>query len=527
MTLPSAGGRSVLDRRRLLSHGVLIVGALALCTAAALVLEGTLGLPDASAVYLLGVAAVAIRAGASPAIATAIGAFAVYNFAFVDPRFTFTVANPEQLLNLVLFLVIGVLIGRLAGSQRDRAEEALRREREAQALHSVSRALNSSDSLEAAVGRIAGRLAADTRMQRVWVAVATDGGAERVLADTNARDPRPEGPYALLRRDDAESLATWRRIHPPGRRVPEISPALYRVELAVGEESFGSVWAVRDRALGEPGTVDSRLLAAAADQIAQAVRRQRLAATAAEVEIAKRSDRLKTALLDSVSHDLRTPLATIRAAAGSLSDPQIEVSEEERIALGATIDGEAQRLNRLVGNLLDMSRIESGALNPELELVPLASIVEAVVDRLQATLTQHRVEVDVPDDLPPVSADPLMLDQVLTNLLENAVKYVPAGGRIQVRAVPVEGTGAVAMTVEDDGPGVTGDARRVFDKFYRETRDEAGSRRGTGLGLAVVRGLTESMGGAVRATRSELGGFAVVVDLPADVVDPQSAAVQP
>ncbi len=527
MTLPGAGGRFSLDRHRLLSDSVLIVGALALCTVAALILEGTLGLPDASAVYLLGVAAVAIRAGATPAVATAFGAFAVYNFAFVDPRFTFTVANPDQLLNLVLFLVIGALIGRLAGSQRDRAREALRREREAQALHSVSRALNSSDSLEAAVVRIAERLAADTRMQRVWVAVATDGSAERVLADTDAREPRPEGPYALLRRDDAEGPVTWRRIHPPERRVPEISPALYRVELAVGEESFGSVWAVRDRELGQPGAVDSRLLAAAADQIAQAVRRRRLVAAAAELEIAKRSDRLKTALLDSVSHDLRTPLATIRAAAGSLSDPQIEVSETERIALGATIDAEAQRLNRLVGNLLDMSRIESGALNPELEVVPLASIVEAVVDRLRTTLARHRLEVDVPDDLPPVLADPLMLDQVLTNLLENAAKYVPAGGRIRVRATRAEGGGVVTMRVEDDGPGVSGDAQRVFDKFHREARDAAGSRRGTGLGLAVVRGLSESMGGTVRASRSELGGFAVLVDLPADVADRQAAGARP
>jgi two-component system sensor histidine kinase KdpD len=508
------------DRRRVTRDAMRIVLALGACTVAAYLLENGVGLPDASVVYLLGVAAVAIGAGATPAIAAAIGAFFTYNFLFIEPRYTLTVANPEQLLNLLLFLIIGTLIGRLAGSQRDRAREAVRREKEAAALSFVSRSLNTSDPLERAAAMITTRLAIETRTDRVWVVMVTGAGSEHVLADSRPGAALPErGTYAVLRRDGAQGRGTWRRIHPPEHRAQEMAPALYRVDMTVGDESFGSLWAARSRALGEPGTSESRLLAAAADQVAQAIRRQRLAAMAAEVEIARRSERLKSALLDSVSHDLRTPLATIRAAAGNLSDPEIAVSAEERVALGAMIDGEAHRLNRLVSNLLDMSRVESGALSPDLELVPVAPILEAVLDRLHGTLENHRIETEIPDELPPAWADPLMLDQVLTNLLENAAKYVPAGGRVRVRATDADSDAdadgdAITLTVEDDGPGAEGDPERLFGKFHHEGRAREGARRGTGLGLAVVRGLVEAMGGSVAAARSDLGGLAVAIRLP-------------
>ncbi len=272
--------------------------------------------------------------------------------------------------------------------------------------------------------------------------------------------------------------------------------------------------------MGEPGASDSRLLAAAADQIVQALRRQQLAAAAAEAEIAKRSDRVKSALLDSVSHDLRTPLATILAAAGTLSDPEIVVPREQQVVLGTAIETEVRRLDRLVRNLLDMSRIEGGALRPAVEVVPLLPIVESVLERLQPILRRHRVEVEVPDDLPPAAADPLMLDQVLTNLLENAARYVPPEGTVRVRALR-EGQEVLAVVVEDDGPGVAGNLDLIFDKFHRYARQD-GDRRGTGLGLAVVRGLVEAMGGKVHGAPSELGGLAIEIRLPAGRGDPSA-----
>ncbi len=491
-----------------------IASALAVCTLGAFVLEHGLDLPDASAVYLLGVAAVAIRLGATPAIATAVLAFFVYNFGFVQPLYTFSVANPEQFLNLILFLVIGTLIGRLAGRQRDREQLASRREREARALYAVSRAITAAERLESAAGAIVDRLVGDTRMERVWVTAAAGSAPERLLADSRPSAPRPDASSsALLRRDDAGGEVVWRRIHQPHRAGAEEreTTRLFRVDLAVGDESFGTLWAERPRGLPDPNDEESRLLAAAADQLAQAVRRRQLAATAAEVEIARRGDRAKTALLDSVSHDLRTPLATIRAAAGNLADPDLAVTDADRAELGRAIDREADRLNQLVTNLLDMSRIESGALTADLELVPVATIVEAVVERLAGALRSHHLEVDLPDDLPAVWADPLMLDQILTNLLENVARYVPDGANVRIlgRAAGEH----LELTVEDAGPGVMGDLSRVFDKFRRGPDADRGARRGTGLGLAVVRGLAEAMGGSVEASRSPLGGFAVMVRL--------------
>jgi len=516
-----------VEWERVWQLGAAILAALAACTLAAYGLENGLGLPDASAVYLLGVAAVAIRSGTTPAVATAAGAFLAYNFLFVEPRYTLTVAKPEQLLNLILFLVIGTLIGRLAGRQRDREQLASRREREARGLYAVSRALNTADGLEITGPTIVERLAADARMDRVWVAVSVGGGPERVLADSRPTAPRPEhGAFALMRRDDTEGEAAWRRIHPPHRRSSEDvgSSRLYRVDLSVGGETYGALWAVKARGLPEPTIEEARLMAAAADQVAQAVRRQLLATTAAEVEIARRGERAKTALLDSVSHDLRTPLATIRAAAGSLADPDLVVTEAERAELGAAIDREADRLNRLVTNLLDMSRIESGALEPDLELVPLGDIVDAVVDRLGEPLDAYRLEIDTPDDLPPARADPLWVDQILTNLLENVTRYVPAGSRVVIRARTDAGAdratsdGHLILTVEDGGPGTNASLERIFDKFHSEPSHRGGARRGTGLGLAVVRGLAEAMGASVHAERSPLGGLAVSVVLRSEEI---------
>jgi two-component system sensor histidine kinase KdpD len=506
-----------VDWQGVTRQGAAIVAALAACTLAAFGLENGLGLPDASAVYLLGVAAIAIRSGATPAIATAVGAFLAYNFLFVDPRYTFSVANPEQFLNLILFLVIGTLIGRLAGRQRDREQLASRREREARGLYAVSRALTSAERLESAALTIVKRLAEDARMERVWATASTDSAPERILADSRGSVPRPDaGSYALLRREEAGGSTVWRRIHQPHRQGTEEREAtrLYRVDLAVGEDSYGALWAERLRGLPDPNDEESRLLAAAADQVAQAVRRRQLATIAAEGEIARRSDRAKSALLDSVSHDLRTPLATIRAAAGTLADPALAVTEDERTELGRAIDREADRLNQLVTNLLDMSRIESGALAADLELVPVAVIVEAVVDRLGEVLRAHPLEVALPEGLPAVWADPLMLDQILTNLLENVARHVPTAAPSRIRG-EVAGS-FLALTVEDGGPGVAGDLSRVFDKFRREPPPGEGARHGTGLGLAVVRGLAEAMGGSVAASRSPLGGLAVTVLLRAN-----------
>ena len=260
---------------------------------------------------------------------------------------------------------------------------------------------------------------------------------------------------------------------------------------------------------------DARQLAAVADQVGQALQQDRLAAAARDAEVARESDAIKSALLDSVSHDLRTPLASIRAAAGSLMDEAVELDVEDRRATASMIDREADHLNRVVTNLLDLSRVEAGALHVEREVYDLADLLEPTVDRARRRLAGHALELEL-GGVPPVEVDAVVLDQVLANLLENAAKYTPPGTRVRVGARELGGEDRVRITVEDAGPGVPDAAlKHLFDKFYRVPGRSAGSRGGTGVGLAVVRGLTEALGGRVVARRSELGGLAIDVDVPA------------
>ena len=495
-----------------------VMAALALATVLVALLEHGLQIPNASSVYLLAVAAAAIRRGTVAALVTAVGAFGVYNFLFIEPRVTFAVAEPEEWLTLLLLLIVGVVIGRLAGRQRDREQEAVRRERESRALFAISRELATSQRLADAARAVLDRAVAETGFARMWIGVGPTTSQERVVDDT-APDVPPTaiGAHAVLRRDRDESAAVWTRILPPapaGRVAPRTGRALYRVELVSAGETIGSLWAERTVSCGEPAAAETRLIAATADQLALAIRRERLAAAAAQAEIDRRSEELRSALLDSISHDLRTPLASIRAAAGSIADPVVTASDEDRRATARTIDAEAKRLNELVSAVLDMSRIQAGALIADEEVIPLGELVLPVTERLRDRLAGHPVSIDLPEALPSVRADATFLSQAVTNLVENAVAHTPPDAPIGIRA---EKRGAeIALIVEDGGPGVPEEAiPHLFERFYRGAAASSRSRPGIGLGLAVVRGLVEAMGGSVAASSSRLGGLAVTILLPA------------
>lgn len=494
--------------------GVLV--GLAAATALVGALEPAFGLDNASSVYLLAVVGIAIWLGTLPAVATAFGAFLTYNFLFVEPRYTFTVARADELVMLVLLLFVGVVSGRLAGLQRDRERLALRREGEARALFAITRELATGNRSQDAIGTVLARLLEETDALRMWVGLGPTLAQERTVGDTDPASALPAiGTHSILRRDRAEGSAAWTRLHtgtePGGRATRSASGrSLYRIELRAGDQPIGSVWFQRAPSLGEPFLEQTRLLAAAADQIAQAVRRDRLATAAAETEIARRSDELRSALLDSVSHDLRTPLASIRAAAGSLADASIDLDPDERRATARSIDEEAERLNRLVGSLLDMSRIQGGVLIPDLEVIPLGGLVEPLA-RVTTARGGPQVTIDVPEELPSVRVDATFLSQALTNLLENAARHAPAGP-IVIRARRIGDR--VHLIVEDGGPGVPDESLPlIFERFYRSP-GASGARRGFGLGLAIVRGLVEATGGTARAKRSDLGGLAVTLELP-------------
>lgn len=330
------------ERDALLRFLAVAVPALTGATVAIAVLQDVLAVENPSALYLLAVVATAVVSGTRAAAIASLLSFLLYNFFFVDPRYTLTVANLSELLNLFLLLFTGFVVGQLAARQRARAEDAIAREREARSLFAVSRELATRESTRSVLGRIGEILRDEASMDRVWITL----GQERVAADTESGQPRPApGIQNVLQRTPGEAPAHWIRVHQtaPGTR-PASSDEVYRIRMDAGGEYYGSIWGLRPRQSGDPTRSHTRLLAAAADQVGQALRQDRLAAEASAAEIARQSDALKSALLQSVSHDLRTPLATIRAAAGSLR-PDSRLSSEDRQASADAIDREVEYLN--------------------------------------------------------------------------------------------------------------------------------------------------------------------------------------
>jgi two-component system sensor histidine kinase KdpD len=512
-----------LPRNRVARAGraiVVALAALSVSTIAVAWLErAPLLIADASPVYLVAVVMVATLFGTRAAILTAVAAFLLYDYLFTEPRFTIVVADPREWLELVLFLFVALVIGRLAAQETERAREATRRAREAEALAAISRTLATADTVGHAAPVIASRIAAEARMERVWVEVGSGIGATggtSILADTNGAKPAPEAvTVTTLTRDaGADRPGRWIAIHGtrPGRRA-SVSPdiGLWTVRLEAAGLWLGSLWGARRRTLGEPSLQETRLLALAADQLALALRREQLAREATEAEITRQGEALKSALLDAVSHDLRTPLASIRATAGSLIDPAVRWSDGERRGAALAIDAEAERLSGLVQKVLDLGRIEGDALRPEMEAYDARELVEPAVARAQARHAR-RIEV-VLDELPPVRADAVLFETVLTNLLENAITYGGDDAPIRVRGMQRDGM--VDLTVEDGGSGVPeASLPRLFERFYRVRGSLKRPRPGLGIGLSIVKGFVEAMGGEISGFRSELGGLGIRIGLP-------------
>lgn len=499
--------------------GLAIAAVLAAATVVVAVAEAPpLQVPDAAEIYIVAVVAIAATFGTAPAILTSIASVLIYDFLFIEPRGTLTIDDPREWLDLALLLLVAVVVGRLVAHQRERSEEATRLAAESHALFAISRTLATGTNLDEALPAVVRRLAGDARLERVWITLLA-GPRERMVASTDL-DPRPvtTSTVTLVRPTD-EAPARWVRAHSGrgprlGERSRPSSQPVFRVKIESEGELAGSIWATRAREAGDPSREETRLLSLAADQVALALRRDRLARDATEAEIARRSDALKSALIDSVSHDLRTPLASIRATAGSLHDPAVTWTEAERRAAALTIDGEAERLDRLVRNLLDLGRIEAGELRPDIEVHELRALVEPAVDRLRLTSRTVDIDIDLPDDLPLVAVDAVFLDAILSNLLENAARHAP-GAPIRIGARAAD-SARVDLAVEDGGPGVPDELlTRLFDRFYRVPRRGEGARHGMGIGLSVVRGLVRAMGGDATASRSELGGLAIHLALPA------------
>ncbi|MCL5256532.1 MAG: ATP-binding protein [Chloroflexi bacterium] len=480
--------------------------------------------PNISMLYLVAVLVTAIVFGSRPAVAASLIAFLTFNWFFVAPLHTFLVAQPAEIVALALFLITAIATGELASAQRSRALEARQREREASVMYDVARLLN-QDSIDLALRTVAERLLEELNLAAVSIRLR--GGKEAAGA-ADVGDPSAQQMIYSGRRDRMELLrdagkptgagcashGRWVHIMPPhgsrGKREPA-DHRLHEVPVRAHEERLGDLFLVQRRGAAEFTEAEDRLLMAVATQLGAAVERIILRHEATESEILRRSDRLKTALLNAVSHDLRTPLASIIASAGSLRKPDANWSEEDKLEFATAIEEEAQRLNRIVGNLLDMSRIQGGSLQPQKAWYDVRALVDDVIGRLRPIISDHHIRVDIPDGLPPVDLDYVEIDQVLSNLIENAARYSPAGEEIEI--VARTAGGQIELQVADHGPGIPAEAAaHLFDPFYRVDGHE--HVQGAGLGLAVAKGLVEVHGGSIRAENRSGGGASFIFTLP-------------
>ncbi len=491
----------------------------------ALVREGA-DVSNASMLYLLAVLASAVLCGRGPAIFASVLSFFSFDLFFVEPHYTITVSDANEWVGLGLLLLTGVITGHLAAALRDSARDAQRREREAVVMYDVVRLMVEPD-LQRALTAVAERLRFELRLSAVQVVV---GGETIVRAQADTGDPEA----VILARDAigrTEMILSgghaptanapgkpgrWIRIVAPQRRDGQRSNRVQTVPVRISGAQVGSIVLVREPYSAPFSKEQDRLLSAVGSQLAQTIERLRLQAAANEAEVLRRTDELRTALLNAVSHDFRTPLSSIIASAGSLLQDDVHWTEAERAEFAQAIEDEALRMNRLVGNLLDLSRIEAGSLKPDKGWYDIGSLIEEVVGRLQFLASAHHVVLDVPHDLRPLNFDYVEIDQVISNLLENAIKHTPPGSEIRVSA---KDTGdEVRVEVDDTGKGIAPEViSQLFDPFFRAPTNGARSA-GAGLGLAVARGLIEAHGGRIWAENRPEGGASFVFTLPAGAV---------
>lgn len=484
-------------------------GLVALAGLAAWLVGSRLEVQNLSLFFLLAVIGSAVLHGFGPSLLASLLSLAAYNFFFLPPLYTFTIGDPSNILALLFFLVVALVTSRLTARVREQAEVARAMARATAQLSAFARKLagigTEDDLLWAASHQVA-------LMLRVRVVVLLPDGEGRlsVAAGYPPDDRVPEA-------DLAAAQWAFENGKVAGRGSPTL-PGTGRLFLPLRTERavLGVVGIDRD----EPGPIltpdGRRLLDALLDQTAVALERVRLVRDIEQARLAGETERLRSAMLTSLSHDLRTPLAAIIGTATTMRDCAPALSAADRDGLLDTLLAEAERMSRFVRNLLDMTRLEAGAVAARREATDLADVVSGARRRAAAILAGHAVALDLAPDLPMVLGDHLLLEQALFNVLDNAAKYAPPGSRVTV-AARRHGS-MVRLSVADEGPGLPdGDAERVFDKFYRvQARDHRTA--GTGLGLAICRGFMEAMGGTATARDRDDGrpGAVFELSLPAD-----------
>ena len=489
---------------------VIAAVAVAAANLLAAVIDRTASGANLAMVFLLAVLLTGLSSGFGPAIFAAGLAAVSYNFFFLEPRLSFVIGHATDILTFVVFFVVAMIAGSLAGRMRDQARATSRRAAVVTALLAASRGLSATPTRQAAAEALAEQAAAAVGGTAV-VLLSDPQGEIRPVA--GAPDVKPLSTGAM-----AAARWAWEKGEPAGAgtgTMPQVGWSFWPLQ---GLRSRSGVAGVEAGKIA-PGSDEERLLLALLDQGAVGLERAELASASAEAQALRRSDQLRAALLNSISHDLRTPLSTVLGAATTLIDYGEGLKPAVKADLLTSIREEADRLNRYVGDLLDMTRLEGGGLAPRLQPTDVRDVLGAAIERVTKRLGARTLARDFPAQLSTVEADPTLLEQAVVNILENAINYSPDGTAIEVAAY--EDRANVVIAIEDEGKGIPGpELERVFDKF-RRVEQPSDRGQGIGLGLAISKGFVEAQGGRIAAASPIHGdaatgfrGTRVLISLP-------------
>lgn len=474
-----------------------------LATATGFLIGGRIEQTNLVMLYLLTVVVSAIYLGRGPAILASLTSVLLFDLLFVTPYYTFAVSDTQYIIVFIALFLVGMVISQLTARASEQTEAARRREAETAELYDLSRDLASSANVESILAVLQKHL--EQTFSRTITVLLPDG--DQLVARVMSKD--------MTLDDEEMAVADWvyRRNEPAGRHTNTLPAAQLRyLPLKTSKGVMGVL------GVGKPITADTdltpaerRLMEAFANQGAQAIERALLEEQNRQMVLLQSAEKLQNALLNSISHDLRTPLVAITGALSALDENSIKMDEPTRNALIENARGEAERLNRLVGNLLNMTRIESGAIKLHLEPGDVQDLIGTAIEQLGKRITNRTVKVDVPINFPLVPMDFTLMAQVLVNILENAVKYSPEYCAIEITVRVMDNK--ARLQILDRGEGIPPeDLARVFDKFYRIQRPDSVS--GTGLGLSISKGIVEAHGGQIRAMNRAGGGTILEVELP-------------
>lgn len=494
---PAAGQKRPIPLSGYLSALALVIAATLVCR----IVRSFIAPTNMVMVYLLAVLVAALRLGLKPAILTAFLGVLAFDLFFVRPYLTFAVADTEYLITFTALFAVGVIISTLASKARERADTLNEREAQTNSLYHLSRDLAAAADIE-------------SLMEAVLTNIRESlGGSAALILPERERLKVAASSKGLHISIKEIAVADWafRNRKAAGRGTETLGSAeLLHLPLQASGNLLGVLGIKLETEAGYRSSQTRRLLEAFASQTAMALERVNLSQQAEQAQILQARENLERALLNSISHDLRTPLVSITGALDTLRERVHTLANEARLELLDTAWEEAERLNRFVGNLLDMTKLEAGAIKLRKELCDIEDLVGCALAAVERRLGARKINLDVPSSLPPVRLDMALMTQVLVNLLDNVLKYSPDDSPIEITARAEKDR--LIIEVADCGPGIPEqDLKRVFDKFYRVPVPEGAG--GTGLGLSICKGIVEGHDGKIQAENRSDGGLKVIVTL--------------